>query len=76
MDKKKTKRLSGYFIIDTGLKFKFDVEREDTDSRLVELYDNSEWNFEKGDSIFIDSSSMEMILSDRVIGYFIQEYED
>ena len=63
----------GYFLMDSGLKVKFDVtEEEGGEEFSFYLCDNSEFPWERGDIIWLGE---EYILADRVIGWSIREYE-
>jgi len=66
----------GYFLIDSGLKVKFDVtEEEGGEEFSLYLYGNCEFPWEKGDSIWLGEEADYYILADRVIGWSIREYE-
>lgn len=72
----KEKRYSGYFLMDSGLKVKFDVsEEEGGENFSVSLCGNFEFPFEKGDKVWLGEDNNCFILVDRIIGWQIEEYE-
>ena len=72
----KEKRYSGYFLMDSGLKLKFDVsEEEGGENFSMSLYGNYEFPYEKGDTIWLGGNDDVKILVDRIIGWSINEYE-
>jgi len=72
----KEKRYYGYFLMDSGLKVKFDISEEDGGENFsVSLYGNGEFPFKKGDVIWLGEENDVKILVDRIIGWQIDEYE-
>lgn len=77
--KKKTiveKGYRGYFLMDSGVKIPFDISEEDGGENFsISLYGNSIFPFEKGEVIWLGEGSNLKLLSDRIIGWDMYEYE-
>ena len=66
----------GYFLMDSGFKVEFDICEEDNGEEFsVSLSGNGEWPFEKGRVLWLGSKNDLHILTDRVIGWYIEEYK-
>jgi len=64
-------RYKGYFLMDSGLKISFDISEEDGGEEFYDLYNNSEFNFEKEGMVWLGEESDLKILVDKIVGFEI-----
>jgi hypothetical protein len=69
------KRYEGYFLMDSGVKVFFDISEEDGDTKFKLLYDEAKFSWEREDTIWLGEDSELRVLANKVIGYYISEYD-
>ena len=67
-------RYEGYFLMDSGLKVSFDISEDEGGEAFSKMYD-SQFPYEKGDSIWLGECDDCFILVDRIIGFNINQYQ-
>lgn len=69
----KTTYYSGYLLLDSGYKLKFDdISEDEMNTELLEAYNNMVWEFKLEDIIWLSNLDLS-IPACRVIGFSIRE---
>lgn len=66
-------RYVGYFLMEGGLKVKFDISQEDGGTEFEELYNNDIIFWEKSDFIWLGEESELKVIADKIIAWDIRE---
>jgi len=71
---KKEIKYSGYFLLDTGLKIEVEISEEDGGENFAEMATNSDFPYEKGDTIWLGEGNDMLLLVDRIAGFYFTEW--